>query len=213
MIKAVIFDFDGVILESSDIKTAAFRKLFQDLQPFVIDEIVDYHVKNSGISRYVKFKYIYENILKLPFSSELSRELGIKFSDLVFKEVLAVSFVPGALEFLQAFYTSYNFYVASGTPQDELLTIIQERKISKYFKGIYGSPKTKYQIIGEILKSLALTPGEAVLIGDGESDFIAAEKSGIHFIARIYSDHDKLSKCVYKTNDLSNLKNIIDSIN
>ncbi|GAF78578.1 unnamed protein product, partial [marine sediment metagenome] len=30
MIKAIIFDFDGVIVESSDIKTEAFRELFQD---------------------------------------------------------------------------------------------------------------------------------------------------------------------------------------
>ena len=63
MLKAIFFDFDGVIVESAGIKTEAFRKLFSNY-PDQVDEIVDYHKANAGISRYDKFDYIYEKILK-----------------------------------------------------------------------------------------------------------------------------------------------------
>ncbi len=62
MIKAIIFDLDGVILESADIKTKAFLKLFEAF-PKHVDVILDYHVKNMGISRYVKLRHIYNNML------------------------------------------------------------------------------------------------------------------------------------------------------
>ena len=58
MIKAIIFDFDGVLIESAAIKTEAFREVFSKWQDKV-DEIVTYHNKNMGISRFVKFKYFY----------------------------------------------------------------------------------------------------------------------------------------------------------
>ena len=50
MIKAIIFDFDGVLVESAEIKTKAFEMLFSDY-PDTIDDIVQYHKKNMGISR------------------------------------------------------------------------------------------------------------------------------------------------------------------
>ena len=52
MIEAIIFDFDGVILESADIKTNAFRTLFEKESPELINKIISYHFKNMGISRF-----------------------------------------------------------------------------------------------------------------------------------------------------------------
>ena len=42
MIKAIIFDFDGVLVESTQIKTEAFRNLFSKW-PDKVDEMVRYH--------------------------------------------------------------------------------------------------------------------------------------------------------------------------
>ena len=65
-IKAILFDFDGVILESVDIKGLAFCKLFENF-PEHVTKIVQYHHANGGISRFNKFRYIYKNILKKNF--------------------------------------------------------------------------------------------------------------------------------------------------
>ena len=66
MIKSIIFDFDGVILDSNKIKSNAFTKLFKDKNKNQenLDMIIRYHKDNMGISRNKKIKFYYENILK-----------------------------------------------------------------------------------------------------------------------------------------------------
>ena len=63
MIKAIIFDFDGVIAESTNIKTDAFVSIYNEYSEEVQARVKDYHVKNSGISRYKKILYYQKEIL------------------------------------------------------------------------------------------------------------------------------------------------------
>ena len=58
-LKAIFFDFDGVLVESVDIKTRAFSKLFEREGEDVVKKVIDYHIDNGGVSRYEKFRYIY----------------------------------------------------------------------------------------------------------------------------------------------------------
>jgi len=87
MIRAVIFDVDGVLIESAEIKTRAFEQLFAGY-PDKVKEIVDYHNKNAGLSRYVKFRYFYEKILGQKLSDQEEAELGERFSRIVLEQVL-----------------------------------------------------------------------------------------------------------------------------
>jgi beta-phosphoglucomutase-like phosphatase (HAD superfamily) len=148
MIKAVIFDFDGVILESSDIKTEAFRDLFRGY-PEKLDAIVSYHLDNGGISRFVKFRHIYENMLRLAISPEEEQRLGRRFSELVLEKVLKAPFVPGAMEFIRRYRDRYGLYVASGTPSGELAHIVKARGLDIFFREVHGSPPGKPDIIRE----------------------------------------------------------------
>jgi len=47
MIKAIIFDFDGVLVESVDIKTKAFAGLFEHEGDSIVRRVVAYHIKNA----------------------------------------------------------------------------------------------------------------------------------------------------------------------
>jgi beta-phosphoglucomutase-like phosphatase (HAD superfamily) len=75
LIKAIIFDFDGVIVESVDIKTKAFAKLFESESQDVVEEIVSYHLQHTGVSRFEKFQYIFEQIMTN--SNHHLRQVGI----------------------------------------------------------------------------------------------------------------------------------------
>jgi len=210
MIKAVIFDIDGVIIESADIKTKAFKRLFEPDYPEKIDAIVGHHIENMGISRYVKFKYVYENILKLPLSNQKEKELGQKFSNIVLEEVLNVEFVPGACEFLKTNYKNYPLYAASGTPQQELDYIMKKRELAGYFKEIYGSPLQKTDIINNILSENNWACDDVVFVGDALSDLKAARQAGVRFIARITPGSNDLMNCKYRIDNLYELKDLID---
>jgi len=183
MIKAIVFDFDGVILESARVKTEAFRELFSDY-PEHVEAITAYHEKNGGISRFVKFRYVYENMLGKELSKEKESELGERFSAIVLEKVIAAPFVSGVKEFLDENKGKYVFFIASGTPEKELHCIIQRRNLKEYFKEAHGSPKEKAEIIGSIKKNYAFNNNEIVYMGDALSDYKAAGQSGVKFIAK-----------------------------
>lgn len=212
-IKAVIFDFDGVLVESNQIKVEAFRSLFL-YRPDKTEEIISYHIENMGISRFVKFQYIFEHIFKEPYSDEIGLELGKKFSEIVIKKVLDASFIGGVKKFLANNHMEYHLFVASGTPENELLYIMKKKGIDKYFKGIYGSPAAKNFIISNILHQFSLKSDEVVFVGDAETDMKAAKECNVRFVLRKTSENGGLhhDKDVIAIDDLKQLKEIIKEI-
>ena len=66
--KIILFDFDGVLAESANVKTEAFAKLFESFGEDIVRKVVKHHVKNGGISRYKKMQYYYSEYLNKPLS-------------------------------------------------------------------------------------------------------------------------------------------------
>src|SRR5262245_52729753 len=100
MIKAIIFDFDGVIAESVDIKTEAFRELFREY-PDHMEEFIQYQLRNGGVSRFEKIKHFYRRYLNKEITSAELNELCLKYSQLVVDKVISAAWVEGALDLLE----------------------------------------------------------------------------------------------------------------
>jgi len=211
MIKAIILDLDGVIIESAEIKTDAFRTLFADY-PDKLPEIIAYHQKNAGISRYKKFRYIYEKMLGQALSEKKEKELGDRFSQIVLGQILKAPLVIGVEDFLKSNYRRYLLFVASGTPEEEIGHILSQRGLDIYFQGTYGTPQSKSEITRRILAEHQLSSREVAFIGDAESDRIAAAEAGIIFVARINTSDKALVNCTWKIRDFMDLEGVIDRI-
>ena len=206
MIKALLFDFDGVILESADIKTDAYRKLFEGEYPDKVDEFMKYHIQNAGLSRYVKVQYFYEKILGVRLTEEKEKELVNDFSQVVLKETLDASFVKGMPEFLKKNYKKFPLFIVTGIPHEEINFIIKKRKLNFYFKEIHGSPKEKREIIYDILKRYKWNPKEVIFFGDMESDLRASDETGVIFITRLNYNSKALKNLKYKIKDFQGFK-------
>ena len=100
-IKAIIFDFDGVIAESVNVKTEAFSKIYAQYGSDIAEKVVEYHLSHGGISRFEKFKFYHKEYLGIELTNHQLKELGNKFSELVVQKVINAPYVPGALEFIQ----------------------------------------------------------------------------------------------------------------
>ena len=168
------------MLESADIKTNAFRRLFDGNTAAVA-----YHLEHQGVSRYEKFRHITTEILGGTYYRRGRRRLGKRFSELVLDEVLACPFVPGAQALLERRAGELPLFVASGTPEGELRTIASARGVADWFAGIYGTPPTKAEIIGRVLDQTALAPDDVVMIGDARTDLDGAQTAGVRFIGRV----------------------------
>lgn len=180
MIRAAVFDFDGVVLESADIKTRAFRRLFDGNE-----EAVDYHLAHQGVSRYEKFRHITTKILERPYSEEDEQRLAARFSELVFDEVLVCPFVPGAQALLERRRHELPLFVASGTPEAELRHIASARGLLGCFNGIYGTPPTKGEILRAILEETRLDQDAVLMVGDAMTDLEGARAAGVRFVGRV----------------------------
>lgn len=183
--QAIIFDFDGVIVESADIKTKAYEELFKKNGKNVVEQFVKYNMVHGGLSRYEHFRYFYREILKKDLSQREENMLAENYSQMVVKAVIDAPLVSGVLDFLKKYHGSLDFYIASGTPEDELRKIVRSRAMTHYFKGIFGSPQTKASIINNILLHSSLWAKDVVMIGDSMTDFEGAITAGIPFVGRV----------------------------
>jgi len=181
--KVIIFDFDGVIVESNDIKNKAFEIIFKRY-PEHFDDVMQFHRNHVSLSRFDKFEYLLEKLGK-GGNAVLKNELLLAFSRNTLEQMRMVPFVKGAIEFLLEKSTDIPIYLASVTPADDLKKIISHLKLNSYFKKIYGCPPwNKPDAIRDIIAGEKCTPDEVVLIGDSAGDQRAAFETGISFIAR-----------------------------
>jgi HAD superfamily hydrolase (TIGR01549 family) len=211
----IILDFDGVILESVSVKTDAFRRLFS-FSPDHVDEIVQFHIDNGGMSRYDKFRHIYAKILREDLPQEKFEALSDRFSELVEEAVARAPFVDGAPEFLDYASERFPLYIVSATPEDELKRIVARKGIDRFFTTICGSPAKKKEHIERILKEKRLDCQEVLFVGDAPNDWEAARQCGIRFIGRIKpGDPDRFARLPdveKKIADLRDLKTYLETL-
>ena len=202
---ALVFDFDGVLVESADVKTGAFAQIYRQHGGEIESKAVAYHLEHAGISRYVKFRHLHKTLLGIDLSDDDVAKLGARFSQIVLDAVIAAPMVKGAREFLESFSTTLPLFVASGTPDDELKTIVERRGMAHYFRGVYGVPATKGEIIGSIVKEHGFDPGRVLMVGDAAADLAGANEAGARFLGRVHADPNPFPLGITVVRDLTGL--------
>jgi phosphoglycolate phosphatase-like HAD superfamily hydrolase len=209
-LRAIVFDFDGVILESADIKTDAFQELFAGY-PEKRQAILEYHLNHIGISRYVKFEYITEKLLGLPYAESDRKRLGEEFSRLALEKILVCPEISGAQNLMLALKGKVLRAVASGTPEDELRQIVSARKMEDWFEEVWGTPRTKPEIIRDLIARHGFSAENVLMVGDGLTDYKAAQETGVRFLAR-EPGHVFTGMQVESVGDLSEMQSWLEGI-
>ena len=189
--KLVFWDFDGVIKESLEVKREAFANIFQGVDEQIKLRIKKHHDENGGMSRYEKIP------IYLEFANQSKKDENIQnylnlFSKYVKNGVINSKWCNGVKEYLNKNYNKQYFVLLTATPTIEIIEIISELKIDKYFKEVYGSPLKKYQIVNNVLKNFKFRKSEVALLGDSKNDYIAAKENDIHFYLKINQYNKKL---------------------
>lgn len=180
----IVFDFDGVIVESNDVKTDAFRDVFARF-PEHLDAMMAFHHANVSASRFVKFDHLIRDRLGRGDDPALRDELAAEYSRRTIDRIVDVPLVPGAREMLEEFSAHVPLYLASVTPQQDLDTILERRDLKRFFRVAYGCPPwTKARAILDAIGRERRAPEEVALVGDSPGDQTAAREAGVEFVAR-----------------------------
>ena len=179
--QTLIFDCDGVILNSNKIKTQAFYDVAKVYGHKPAQILKDYHIQNGGISRYKKFEYLLTNILQKPIKKQELSELLSNFSKEVKKALLVCEVATGIKE-LRDKTRNTKWLIVSGGDQAELREIFEQRGLSNYFDGgIFGSPDDKDVILKNETKNRNII-GKSLFLGDSMYDYQAANTAKMDFI-------------------------------
>ena len=189
-LRAVAFDFDGVILESGSIKQQAFLDLFAD-RPDLQPRVLAHHRQNLGISRYDKLAWMHRHLLGRELSPEELAEEGRRYSALVLEQVLACPMVEGAEDLLRRLAPRVPCFVVSATPQSELELIVERRGLGRFFRELHGSPAAKADVLADLARRHRLAHEELLMVGDGLSDYQAAQRAGVPFVLRRTAEQEE----------------------
>ncbi|MGO1618488.1 MAG: HAD family hydrolase [Oceanisphaera sp.] len=178
--KTLVFDCDGVVLNSNQVKTQAFYQAALPYGKATAQALVDYHVQNGGISRYRKFAYFLENLVPGQTGPALD-ELLDRYAAEVYDGLMACDIAEG-LQTLREGTANARWLIVSGGDQAELRKVFAARGLAELFDGgIFGSPDTKDEILTrELEKGNIQQP--ALFLGDSKYDWQAASAANLDFV-------------------------------
>ena len=185
MIRALALDFDGVVVESVELKNRAFGELFRETHPERVEDVVAFQIAHMGLSRFEKFPRIYEEVLGEPFPEGASERLDRMLTELVYEGVATCPFVHGARELIERVSAELPVYVASATPEEEVRSLAEARGLAPFLTAAYGSPARKADSLKRIVAECGCDPAAVLFVGDTVSDRRAARAAGVTFVGRV----------------------------
>lgn len=175
---AIVFDCDGVLLDSNQMKSDAFASALSGFPATPVDAFLEYQPKNFGRSRYRLIDDFFETFLQRAAEDGEKEAILDKFGTYCSEAYRKVPMTEGALEVLDMFAGQHTMIVASGSAQDELRDVFRDRGLDRYFTGIFGSPAKKADILCDIARDTRIL----CMIGDARADYEAAQAAGANFV-------------------------------
>ncbi|WP_432666971.1 HAD family phosphatase [Wukongibacter baidiensis] len=186
MIKAIIFDMDGVIIDSEPIHKQVEKSIFERLDIEVSEEEHNSYVGKTSMGMWNEIK-IKHNLGEDILAKEIVR-LEV---DRYIKHLLAsedIKPISGVKEFVNELYiNNIKLALASSAVRRSIETVINLFELEEYFAiRISGedikNSKPCPDIFLEAAKELGVNPIECVVIEDSRNGVIAAKAAGMKCI-------------------------------
>jgi len=192
--KVLLWDFDGVIMDSMPIRSKGFEVVLAGYPKEQVDQLMAFHEANGGLSRYVKFRYFFEEIRKESITDQEVLILADKFSEIMLSLLMDQNLlIQDSVSFIRSNWQKFEMHIVSGSDGKELRIINDSLDLSSFFKTINDSPTPKKQLVAAVLADNQYDKKEVILIGDSINDFDAASFNEISFAGYNNTELKKVS--------------------
>ena len=187
MIKNIIFDFDGVLVDSEMLVAQSFcLYLCERNIQFTENDFSEFAGKKT-----------------VQVISELSAKFNIDNEQRFFNDIMQIANeiyvneltpVPGALEFLES--TVYNCFIGSNSGKERVVSGLQKVKLDKFFAvnkvfsfDMIGKPKPEPDIYLAVINTNNLNKEETIILEDSVVGVKAGVASGVKVVGVTAGGH------------------------
>lgn len=179
----LIFDCDGVLLDSNDMKSECFRRtlLAHGCSVSAAERFIEFQRANFGKSRYWLFEAFASWELACSPRVDVQALLRTYTGELG-DRYLTCSATDGMEEVIEGLARTFPLHIVSGSDEDELRMVMGARGYARWFQTILGSPRSKPDNLRRIIAANDVPSSDMWFVGDAEADFRAAQETGTNFI-------------------------------
>ena len=209
MLQAVIFDMDGVIIESEPLHYKAYHKMFEDVN---IEVSAEFYESLTGKSTLNVCKQICD-AFNLSESPEALVALKRKHYDDIFEKDKTFDLIEGVLDVIKNYHENgLTLVLGSSASMPSIERIFKRFDLNKYFKAKLSGAELKAskphpEIFIKAAEATGFKPEECMVIEDSTNGIIAAKSAGIFCIGydSFHSKNQDYSKADLVVKDFSEI--------
>lgn len=191
MLRAIIFDCDGVIADTEPLHYRAFRQLLDGVVSYPSE--ADYYLKYVGLTDDVFVQTLFAEA-GLPLDAERRRQI-LNDKTAAYRAMIdgGLALLPGVEEFIRRAAKQWPLAVCSGAKREEIELLLASRGLQSFFSFIVSAesvPTSKPDPSGYLLacrllaeETPGLVPGECLAIEDSRHGVTAAKSAGMKVLA------------------------------
>lgn len=182
-ISAAVFDFDGTLVDSEEIKRQTFFDITVDIPnaEYLVHQLLN---RFPPLDRHEISRHIAESTQPAEIAAEVANELVDKYSRVCRERIVEAPDIRGAQDLILAFDDlSVPIFISSATPTEELKKLVEVRSWAVVVREAFGSPKKKIEHLETIHSYVGGAKDAILLVGDSLNDHDAARHFGCAFAA------------------------------
>jgi len=175
MIKHVIFDFDGTLVDSLEIFVSSWNSLtkkynLKEIQPSDVEILKKLSLK--------------QRIKQLDFSMYKVPIIAPKLYNLYHKSLHELRLFDGVKDMLhQLDHKGYQTSIISSNSRENILSFLKRNNITSIDNVLCSSSILgKDKLLNRYLREHNLNPSEVIYVGDEQRDILACQKTGVKII-------------------------------
>ena len=176
-LKILVFDFDGTLIPSNELKEQIFFDIFDTKYHSIVTNVL---VQYKDSSRFEIIEKILIESKQFNSSQDLNQFTSAYSSHLI-EKIKTIPVDRDIFTNLQILKEKYHLFLSSYTYKNDLPIILKNIGFDVFFEKLFGYPQQKEVTLKNIINEYSVSSNEVLVIGDGESDRVSAEKNNCHF--------------------------------